>query len=115
VERYWIVTWDLRGQAPHLQETLPNAGVNLVIERGNSRVYGVPRGKSSRCLEGAGRVFGVKVRPGKFYPFVKWPRTRLTDGSLSVSDVFEVDSRALEEAILSLDSRAETVAAFEAF
>ncbi|MFN8418982.1 MAG: DUF6597 domain-containing transcriptional factor [Anaerolineae bacterium] len=36
VVRYWIVSWDLLGQPPYLQENIPNPCVNLVIERGKS-------------------------------------------------------------------------------
>ncbi len=32
VEHYWVVTWDLRGRAPYLAETLPHPCVHLVIE-----------------------------------------------------------------------------------
>lgn len=107
VERYWIVSWDLRGQEPYVQETLPYPCVNLVFEKDNSRVYGVGTGKFSRLLENKGRVFGVKFKPGAFYPFVKAPVSKLTDGSISFWDAFGVDSNALEEAILSQEDEGE--------
>lgn len=115
VERYWIITWDLEGQEPHVQETLPNACVNLVVERGCSRVYGLPRGKSARRLENKGRVFGIKFRPGAFYPFVKWPLSRLTGSSAGLPEIFGVDGGALEEAILCQEDEAEMVAGAEDF
>jgi AraC-like DNA-binding protein len=115
VERYWIVNWDLTGQEPYVQETLPNACVNLVLEKDNSRIYGVTRGKSARRLENAGRAFGVKFRPGAFYPFVKWPVSRLTDGSIGLCDVFGVESEALEAAVLSTEDQTDMVARVENF
>ena len=107
VERYWIVNWDLRGQAPYLSENLPYPCVNLVIEKDNSRIYGVVKRKFSVLLKDKGRVFGVKFKPGAFYPFVKSPVSRLTDGSISFWDAFGVDSKPLEEAILSLEDKRE--------
>jgi AraC-like DNA-binding protein len=101
VERYWIVSWDLRGQEPYVQETLPYPCVNLVFEKGQTRVFGVGTGKFSRLLENTGRVFGVKFKPGAFYPFVKVPVSKFTDSSISFRDAFGVDGEALEEAILS--------------
>src|SRR5690348_9956012 len=73
VEFYWIVRWDLRGQEPYIQETLPHPCVHLVFEPGQSMVFGVSTGKFSRQLEGKGRVFSIKFKPGAFYPFVKVP------------------------------------------
>ncbi len=88
VERYWIVRWDLRGQEPYVQETLPYPCVNLVFEKEQTRVFGVGTGKFSRLLENTGRVFGVKFKPGGFYPFVKAPVSRFTDSSISFRDAF---------------------------
>lgn len=115
VQRYWIITWDLCGQEPYVQETLPYPCVNLVIEKDLSRIYGVVRGKFSRLLENKGRVFGVKFRPGAFYPFVKSPVSRLTDGSISLCDVFGVEGQALEEALLSSEDEGRMITLAECF
>jgi len=107
VEQYWIITWDLRGQEPFVQETLPFPSIHLVFEKDNSRVYGIERGKFSRRLENAGRVFGIKFRPGAFYPFLKAPVSQLTNHSFPLSEVLTVDSRIWEDKILSLEDPAE--------
>jgi len=107
VERYWIVSWDLRGQEPYVQETLPYPCVNLVFEKDQTRVFGVGTGKFSRLLENMGRVFGVKFKPGGFYPFVKTPISQFTDSSISFWDAFGVDGKALEEAILAREDEGE--------
>lgn len=52
-----MVGWDLRGQRPHLAETLPYLSVHLVIEKGRAEVLGVVTGKFPRLLEGQGRVY----------------------------------------------------------
>src|SRR5258706_16315051 len=69
VEHYWIVAWDLRDQEPYVSENLPYPSVHLVIEKYNSKLFGVTTGKFSHLLKDQGRVFGVKFRPGAFYPF----------------------------------------------
>lgn len=115
VEHYWIVTWDLRGQAPYLAETLPHPSVHLVLEKDKSRIVGVTRGKFSSLLENKGQVFGVKFKPGAFYPFVKSPVSQFTDGSISVWSVFGVESKTLEEAIFSGEHESEMVERMEQF
>jgi AraC-like DNA-binding protein len=115
VERYWIVNWDLRGQEPYLSENLPYPCVNLVIEKDNSRIYGVVKRKFSILLEDKGRVFGVKFKPGAFYPFVKSPVSRFTDGSISFWDAFGVDGKPLEAAILSLEDKGKMIELAENF
>src|SRR5688500_4802605 len=71
IAHYWIVAWDLRGQEPERAETLPHPSIHLVLEKGDSRIVGIMRGKFSRILKDKGRVFGIKFKPGGFYPFVK--------------------------------------------
>ena len=115
VERYWIVSWDLRGQESYVQETLPYPCVNVVFEQGQSRVYGVETGKFARLLENKGRVFGIKFKPGAFYPFVKSPVSRLTNSSLSFRNAFGIDCKALEEAILSREDEGDMVELAETF
>jgi AraC-like DNA-binding protein len=115
VERYWIVSWDLRGQEPYVQETLPYPCINLVFEKERTRVYGVTTGKFARLLEGQGRVFGIKFKPGAFYPFVKAPVSQLTNDSISLYAAFGIDSKPLEEAILSREDAGEMIELAEHF
>lgn len=115
VEHYWIVSWDLRGQDPYVQETLPYPSVHLVIEKDQSRVYGVETGKFTRILENKGRVFGIKFKPGAFYPFVKAPVSRFTNATTSFWDAFGVESKALEEALLTQEDEGEMVKLAEKF
>ncbi|MDQ2715080.1 MAG: AraC family transcriptional regulator [Chloroflexota bacterium] len=107
VERYWIVSWDLRGQKPYVQETLPYPCVNLVFEKGASNVFGVGTGKFSRLLENKGRAFGIKFKPGAFYPFIQSPVSKFTGGYISIRDAFDVDAQALEEAMLAREDEGE--------
>ena len=115
VERYWIVSWDLRGQEPYVQETLPYPCVNLVFEKDRTAVHGVETGKFARLLEDRGQVFGIKFKPGGFYPFVKWPISQLTNNSICFMEVFGFDCKALEDAILTCEDEGEKVALAEDF
>lgn len=115
VSRYWIIDWDLTEQEPYIQETLPYPCVNLVIEADESRIYGVETGKSTRIVQGKGRVFGIKFKPGGFYPFIQSSLARLTDQTLTLEEVFATDSRALEAAVLPLATEAQMIAQVESW
>lgn len=115
VQRYWIVRWDLPGRETHTQETLPFPCVNLVIEKGQSAVYGVVQQKFSRLLEGKGGVLGIKFRPGAFYPFIKTSVSKLTDSAIGFRNVFGLDSNELEKAVLSQTEEAKMVEPVETF
>lgn len=115
VAHYWIVAWDLRGQEPYLSENLSHPTVHLVLEKGNSKIFGVVTGRFTQLLRDQGRAFGIKFRPGAFYPFMKTPVSELTDRSIDVSRVFGADGLALEEAVLSLDDEEVMVETAEGF
>jgi AraC-like DNA-binding protein len=115
VERYWIVSWDRRGQAPHLQETLPFPSVHLAIERGNSRIVGVVKGKFAIRLRDQGLVFGIKFRPGAYYPFVGMPVSQITDRTIGIAYVFGEDGLALEAAVCGQSDEAGMVEQAEQF
>jgi AraC-like DNA-binding protein len=102
VEHYWVVEWDLRGQAPELAETLPHPSVHMIFERGGrSRIMGVARAKFSRILEDKGGVFAVKFTPGGFYPFVGVRVSKFSDKMASLHDVFGAEGDDLDRAVLA--------------
>jgi hypothetical protein len=69
VEHYWVVEWDLRGQAPVRAETLPHPSVHMIFEQaGRSQIRGAARAKFSRVLNDKGGVFAVKFTPAGFIP-----------------------------------------------
>jgi AraC-like DNA-binding protein len=88
IERYWLIEWDLRAEAPYVTETLPQPYVNLVFEAHQARIYGVASQKYTNVLAGQGRVFGVKFRPGAIFSRYGQPLATLTDGSLPVATLF---------------------------
>ncbi|MAS35033.1 MAG: AraC family transcriptional regulator [Anaerolineaceae bacterium] len=113
VEHYWVIHWDL--PTPYEQETISHPCVNMVIERNNTRIYGVVSGKFTRLLEGSGLVMATKFRPGGFYGFLRSPVSTLTDQSVPVEVIFGDDSQGLEAAVLSASDDAAMIAATEDF
>jgi len=89
VEQFWIVRWDLRNKKPHIQENIPHPAVHMVLEKNNSRIVGAVTRKYSYCLKDAGKIFGVKFRPGGFYPFINSPVSKFTNSSMSLKEIFE--------------------------
>lgn len=100
VVHYWIVAWDLTGRPPYEQHVLPFPSVNVTFTPGRCRVAGVPRGRFSEVLTGAGRVFGARFRPGGFRPFLDAPVSSITGRFVPVAEVFGAAGAALAERIL---------------
>lgn len=118
VEHHWIVRWDLRGQEPYKQETLPHPSIHLVFQRDESRVAGVMTGKFSVVLRELGAALGVKFRPGAFHPFLRRPVRALTNAESSLESVFGIGQaarRSLEHRVLASDDDASMVQVAEDF
>ncbi|TCP52612.1 AraC-like DNA-binding protein [Tumebacillus sp. BK434] len=115
VKHYWIVRWDLRGREPFCQDVVPNPCVNLVIEPGQTAIYGASTRKFTKYLSGRGLVFGVKFHPGGFYPFYKRSVAELSERPLPPHEVFDVDSALLEQQFQSLDTDERRIALADQF
>lgn len=113
VEHHWIVEWDLRGQEPHLQKTLPYPCVHVVFDPARAGIYGVMRGPFEYLLEDRGRVLGVRFRPGAFRGFAKKPVARLTDHVLPLAPIFDVDDAAMHQRVLAAPDDASMVRVVE--
>lgn len=117
VEYHWLVEWDLTGQPPHVQRTLPYPCVHLVFDpcgggrnfssalrtptTGGTAIIGVMRGWFEARLEGAGRTLGVRFRPGGFRGFLGSPVSRITDRTLPIDAVFGTGAAAAEATVLA--------------
>lgn len=99
VECYWTIRWDFRGQPRYHTEHLPDPSVHLVIEDDFSEIFGAARGKFSRLVEGQGRAFCIKFRPGAFYPFVSSAASRFTNKTAGLCEIFGAAGNTLETAI----------------
>lgn len=98
VLHYWLVSWDLPGETPYLQDVIPNPCANLVVEQGGSMLYGVADRRYTKRLTGRGRVFGVKFKPGGLYPYIRKPLAELRNNGMHVSDAFHYGDSLLCEA-----------------
>jgi len=112
---YWMVSWDLRGQPPHLQETLPHPNVYMVFEDHRLRISGVSTAKFTRTLAAQGFAFGVKFRPGGFRPFLGSPVSSLTDRIVAARQIFVADGAQLEATLAACRKEDEMIEAVEAF
>ncbi len=116
VEHYWVVEWDLRGQAPTWAETLPHPSVHMIFERGGrSRIRGPALAKFSHLLEDQGGVFAVKFKPGGFHPFVRVSVSMFTDTKVSLRHVFGAPGDDLDHAVLAQSTSLSRINIVEAF
>lgn len=88
---------------------LPYPSVNMTFKAGRCRIAGVLRGRFSETLEGAGRVFGVRFRPGGFRTFLNGPVSSITDRFVAVDKVFGPPGHALSDAVLAADDLAASI------
>ena len=114
VENFWIVAWDLRGQEPHVQKTLPYPCVHLVFDAGRTAIFGVMRGAFEYRQEGVGRVLGVRFRAGGFRGVLGGSVATITDRTIPLSSVYELDVEAAEASVLGAEGDAGMMEAAEA-
>lgn len=113
VDYFWLVEWNMGERRPEIQRVLPFPNAHLVFDRGQTAIYGVVRGAFDRTVEGAGRVLGVRFKPGGLRPFIDRPLSRLADRAMPVDDVLNIATAEAELRVLSQDSDAAMVAAAE--
>lgn len=100
VDYHWVVQWDLDGRQPETQRVLPYPNAHLVFDRGRTAIHGVVRGAFERKLEGAGKVLGVRFKPGGLRPFLPHPLSRLADRTMPVDEVLGVAGAEAELRVL---------------
>ncbi|WP_158813009.1 helix-turn-helix domain-containing protein [Methylocapsa sp. S129] len=114
IEHYWIVAWDLCGQPPHLQRTLPYPNVNLVFDAGRTAIFGVMRGAFEYRQENRGRVLGVRFLPGGFRGLLRAPLITITDRTTPLAPIYGLDGAEAETGVLTAPDDEGMVAAAEA-
>lgn len=100
IKHYWIVEWSLPAGESFSQEVIPNPCVNLILEKGRMFFYGPSSRKYSHELRNEGRVFGIKFKPGGFYPWIRKPISCLTDTPLSADRLLPRSHQELETIFL---------------
>jgi AraC-like DNA-binding protein len=92
VDRYWLVTWDLRGQPSHTQHVFAHPAVNISVESwGPALVNGVTTQMGTRTLMGTGWAFGAMFRPAGFRPLLGRSMSSITDQVLPLESIVETD------------------------
>lgn len=114
VDYFWIVEWDMGERAPEIQRVLPYPNAHLVFDRGRSAIHGVVRGAFERSVAGAGRVLGVRFKPGGLRPFIDHPVSRLADRTMQFDEVLRVPVQEAEQRVLDSAGDAGMVGAAEA-
>ncbi|MCM3785170.1 helix-turn-helix transcriptional regulator [Neobacillus mesonae] len=111
IKHYWIVEWELDEDQTFQQEVIPNPCVNLVIESGRSFFYGPATRKYSYHLASKGRVFGIKFKPGGFFPWYRKSISRLIEEPLPAEEIFPLPTDKLEALFLNRASKHEELTA----
>ncbi|HLU27251.1 MAG TPA: helix-turn-helix domain-containing protein [Glycomyces sp.] len=107
VERYWSVRWDLPEGTSYESVIIPHPCVNLsFMPVLGAEVHGPGTAVSRHPLTGAGRVFGVKFRPGGFAAFTGEERAALADWTVTAAAVFGPAAEELDAAVRGGDDRA---------
>lgn len=60
-------------------------------------------------------MFGIKFKPGAFYPFIKFPCSQLTNRSLRIEEVFDTNVRKIEDELFSLEDEGKRIQLVENF
>lgn len=115
VDRHWVLSWDLSGRRPHVQDVLPHPCVNIAFAPGRHGVYGIPNRRVRRTLTGSGLVVGTRLRPGALSVYCGMPAAQLTGEVASLVDVFGADGAVLERRAVAASAAIERVAAVEGF
>jgi AraC-like DNA-binding protein len=94
VAYHWVVRWDL--DAPYTQRILTTPHVHLAIQRDASWIWGVHTDTTTHPLQGRGFVWGVRFRAGAFRPFLEQPVATITDRTVGLETVFDVDPEEIQ-------------------
>lgn len=111
VEHYWTVSWDLDSTDAFRAEVVSHPSVHVTVESGTvprfgqelpvGLVHGVITRKFSVDIAGAGRVFGVKFRPGGFGAFTGAHVGAWTDRILPLAAAFGDRAQVLVDRVLA--------------
>lgn len=101
IKHYWIVEWNLPSGELFTQDVIPNPCVNLVIEQGRTFFFGPSSTKYGHQLREEGSVFGIKFKPGGFYPWIHKPIMGLIHAPLPAESLLPLSNQELESMFLN--------------
>jgi AraC-like DNA-binding protein len=124
VEHYWTVSWELDDPS-FVAEVISHPSVHVTVESGSrprfghalpaGLVHGVITRRFSQQINGTGRVFGVKFRPGGFGAFTGADVGAWTDRVVGLAAAFGDRADALVREVLPLESDADRAAVVDEF
>ncbi len=88
IEQYWLVTWDLQQQEPHLQTNLPDPCVNLFFDKSGAKLLGPITKSYTYEMRGKGQVFGVKFKPAGLSSYSSQPLSHFAENYAKPETVF---------------------------
>ncbi|WP_293746825.1 helix-turn-helix transcriptional regulator [uncultured Paraglaciecola sp.] len=109
IEQFWLVDWDLRGQQPHNQQNLPDPNMHLVISQQGAKVLGPVSKKYHYCMQGQGKIIGVKFNLGVLAKRLPCPIDKAVDTEFEAADILLFDQQKLVENTLNADCDKDVV------
>lgn len=110
IEQFWLVDWDLRGKASHIQQNLPDPNFHLVISNGTASLLGPVSKSYSYEMQGKGQIIGVKFALGALAELLNFKPADFIDQQLDVQQLFAIDSRQLLSELSMANSDQQRVA-----
>lgn len=110
IEQFWLVDWDLRGKAAHLQQNLPDPNFHLLISNGNVSMLGPVSKSYCYEMQGKGLIIGVKFALGALAERLNFQPADFMDKQLEVKQIFNIDTARLVSELSAVDSDQQRLA-----
>jgi len=101
VDFYWSTEWNVPAAEGCEQEILMHPCVQLVVERGESGLFGISTGRAVKQLIGRGRAFGIRIAPGAVRCLVEGAASRWTNRCASLAQVLGERGARYEAEVLA--------------
>jgi AraC-like DNA-binding protein len=110
IEQFWLVDWDLRGKAAHIQQSLPDPNFHLVINTGTATLLGPVSKSYSYEMQGKGQIIGVKFALGALAERLNFKAADFIDQQMDVQQLFDIDTSRLLSELSAANSDQQRVA-----
>lgn len=110
IEQFWLVDWDLRGQAAHIQQNLPDPNFHLFVSNGKVTMPGPVSKSYSYEMQGKGQIIGVKFALGALAEKLNFKPADFIDRQIDVQQIFNLDTSRLLSELSAANSDQQIVA-----
>ncbi|MDR7121073.1 helix-turn-helix domain-containing protein [Rheinheimera soli] len=110
IEQFWLVDWDLRGQAAHVQQNLPDPNFHLFVSNGKVTMLGPVSKSYSYEMQGKGQIIGVKFVLGALAEKLNFKPADFIDRQVDVQQMFNLDTSRLLSELSAANSDPQIVA-----